>query len=137
MSLPSVHMDELEDRYYGDDFATRWRTQYLRTKLDDAVALIQQKYPAVEARLTSGALLEQNYHRVVCDMVLRVVTNPRGYSNESEGSYAYGLRAVVSSGDLWMTQADIDLLFGVAQAAELGTVAIGLHDLGRRRGTTR
>jgi hypothetical protein len=137
VSLPAVHLDELENRYYGDDFHMKFTPTYLTTKLADAVALIEQEYPTVESRLQSGALLTQNYHRVVADMVLRVINNPRGYASESDGGYSYGLRAVVSSGDLWLTQKDIDLLFGRVQNADLGTVTIGVHDPGRRRGPAR
>lgn len=137
MSLPAVHLDELKDRYYDDDFDTKWRPQYLTVKLADAVALIQQSYPTVEARLESGALLLQNYHRVVCDAVLRIIENPKGLASESEGGYAYATRPVVASGDLWLTQKDIDLLFGRTQSADMGTVSIGVHDLGRRRGHLR
>jgi len=111
MALPEVDYTRLAEAYEGD-LQTRFRTAYLVGKLNDVVAFIQQRFPSVEGRLASGTLLVRNYERVVCDAVLRIVRNPEGYSSESEAGYSYGLRAAVASGNLWLTQDDIDTLTG-------------------------
>jgi hypothetical protein len=125
VTLPAVATTELENRYEGD--LAEFRAQYITTKLADAVALIQQHYPEVEARLGDGRLLTQNYNRVVCDVVLRVIRNPGGFTNEGDGGYSYGRRVVVASGDIWLTDGDVDLLFGRVQVADMGTASVGVH----------
>jgi hypothetical protein len=125
MTLPAVSTDELKLRYEGD-LTTRFSEEYLDEKLADTIALVQQKFPIVEARLTSGALLERNYIRVICDAVLRIVRNPEGYSSESEAGYSYGLRPVVASGNLWLTQDDLDMLTGGTSTRGPGVIGIGL-----------
>ena len=121
---------DLADLYSRSDtdLRARFSEQYLQTKLDDAVALINAEHPNVADRLVSGALLENNYYRVVADMVLRVTRNPGGFSAESEGGASWSLNSVVASGNLWLTQSDRDLLDGVVRRGRPipGTISVGL-----------
>ena len=58
---------------------------------------------------------------------ISVVRTPEGYSSESEGGYSYGLRPVVSSGNLWLTQDDVEVLVG-AQPQRLETISVGVDE---------
>jgi hypothetical protein len=126
MALPSVSIDELRIRYEGD--LSAFPEGYVDQKLIDVVALVQQRMRSIEGRLVSGALLLENYNRVICDVVLRIIRNPQGLQSESESGYSYGLRPVVASGNLWLTQDDVDTLMGVSQGMfpQFGTIGIGV-----------
>jgi hypothetical protein len=99
---------------------------YLETKIDDAIAYILDEVPRVAARLREGTLAENNYKRIVYDVVMRVVRNPEGLQTESEGGYSYGARASVASGDFWLSDRDRRTLMGANPAMGFGTVSIGL-----------
>jgi hypothetical protein len=102
------------------------RQDYVETKIADAVAYILDECPRVAARLREGTLSENNYKRVVADVVMRVVRNPEGLQTESEGGYSYGARASVASGDFWLSDRDRRTLNGSNPAMGLGTMSIGL-----------
>lgn len=118
---------DLQNRYEGD-LSAKFSDAYLDTKIEDAVALIEGTCPTVPARLLSGALLPNNYKRIVADIILRVVRNPGGFASESEGGVSYSMQPVVASGNLWLTQQDIDLLNGIVRRGKAapGTIGIGL-----------
>lgn len=127
MAEVEMTVDDLQNRYEGV-LATKFTEVYLATKIEDAVALIEGTCPTVPSRLLSGALLPNNYKRIVADIILRVVRNPGGFASESEGGVSYSMQPVVASGNLWLTQQDIDLLNGVARGSTMlpGSVGIGL-----------
>jgi hypothetical protein len=120
-----MELQDLHDRYEGD-LLTRYSVEYLSVKIDDAVALVQGECPSVPTRLASGALLPNNYKRIIADVILRVVRNPEGYSTEAEGGASYGHSAVVASGNLWLTQMDIDVLNGVPRAGRSSPQTVGV-----------
>lgn len=121
-----ITTQDVKDRYEGD-LTTRFSEQYLQTKLDDAIALIDGECPTVAERYASGALSANNFKRVVADVVLRVVRNPGGYASEGEAGVSYTLRASVASGDLYLTKKDVALLTGRRDIKSLaGTVSIGV-----------
>jgi hypothetical protein len=126
MALEQIDVKELKDRFEGD-LSTRFTDAYLQVKIEDAIALVEGEYPIVASRLASGALSQQNFNRIIADVVFRVIRNPGGYVTEGEGGVSYGLRATVASGDLWLTDRDIRLLTGNAGGSALpGTVSIGI-----------
>jgi hypothetical protein len=125
MAATDLSYDELQIRVeYQLD--TRFSREFVTTKIADAVALIIDECPRVPARLLSGALSENNYKRVVSDVVLRVLRNPGGVTSESEGGYTYATSALVASGSLWLTDGDRRTLNGVTAPYVPGSVGIGL-----------
>ncbi|MGC8001615.1 hypothetical protein, partial [Salmonella enterica] len=69
----------------------------------DAVAWINDVVPAATLRLRAGTLNELTWIKTVCDVVFRVLRNPSGKQNESDGVYSYGINAAVASGNMWLT----------------------------------
>ena len=75
-------------------------TQIVHARLDDAELLLRSRIPDLDARITSGRLDKAVVVMVEADMVLRLVRNPEGYQQESDGNYSYMLRSDVASGRL-------------------------------------
>lgn len=125
MAATDLSYDELQSRVeYQLD--TRFARDFVTTKIADAVALIIDECPRVPNRLLSGALSENNYKRIVADVVLRVLRNPGGVTSESEGGYSYATSALVASGSLWLTDGDRRTLNGITAPYIPGTVSIGI-----------
>jgi hypothetical protein len=122
-----VSFDDVNSRYLEGDLADRYDQSKVETQIQDAVDYASGRWgDRIRARLASGRLTENLYKRVIADAVLRVTRNPEGFSNESDGSYAYGLRAQVASGNLWFTDDDIETLAGVQGKTFPGTIGVGL-----------
>jgi len=92
----------------------------------DAVAMVRDAVPTVEARLTAGQLTRRTFCRVISDMVLRVVRNPQGFKSESDSSYSYTSGATVASGDLWIPDKDLALLRGVQSSGVPSSTLVGV-----------
>jgi hypothetical protein len=115
-----VGVDDVADRYEGvltdqfdtiDKAASRWGSR-------------------IQARLDDGTLTVNGFKSVIAEAVLRVLRNPDGYTNETEGNYSYGLNKQVASGYLMFTRDNISDLIGVTSAhAHIGTTTIGLHGI--------
>lgn len=127
MAIPDVTFDDVDKRYLEDDLASRQDQVKVETQIQDAADFARSRWRAqIESRLASGLLTENLYKRVIADAVLRVVRNPEGYQNESDGGYSYGLRAQVASGNLWFTEDDVATLAGVLTQSLPGTIGIAL-----------
>lgn len=75
--------------------------------LDDAWWLLTGRLPNLEANLTAGRVSEGNVIRVVSNMVVRVLRNPKGLLEESIDDYRYRRDALVSSGALHVTPEEL------------------------------
>lgn len=128
MALEEMTLQQLKDRFEGD-LNTRFTDAYLQIKLEEAIALISGECPTADLRRESGALPEITYKRIVADTVFGVTRNPGGFANESEGGVSYGLRASVASGEMWLSDRDIETLTGVAKKTpKFGTASIGVDN---------
>ncbi len=129
MAPTAMTLQEVYDRFEGD-LLTRFTPQYLATKLADAEALVVSEAPAAAARRESGLLSDNDYFRVVTNIILRVTRNPGGMESESEGGASYKVNTDVASGDMFITDREYKTLTGVERrrggTTLPGTVAIGL-----------
>lgn len=126
-SIPAVLFADVDSRYLEGSLMDRYDQAKVETQIQDAVDFALSRWrDRILSRLASGVLTDNLYKRTIADAVLRVVRNPEGYSNESDGGYAYGLRAQVASGNLWFTDEDIATLAGVQVSSAPGTIGIGL-----------
>lgn len=98
------------------------------TRLDDAEELIRERIPDLDHRITSGEIRERLLVMTEAEAVLRLIRNPDGLSQESDGGYSYTLSKAVASGHLEITQEEWSRL-GVA--ATTGTVPTALMGLQR------
>lgn len=96
----------LEDRYEGALAASK--DKWYQMKVDEATRLLVANVSRLKERVDSGDLDKEFVADKVATAVLRVIRNPEGLSNESEGNYSYGLANRVASGDLWYQEKDLN-----------------------------
>lgn len=101
-----VQIDDLVPRFRPFAEAEQAEAQDL---LDDAWQLVQGA-AGVEDRLTSGALREGTVKTVIKGMVLRVLRNRDGIRQFSSDQATYVRDNAVSSGELYLSAADLALL---------------------------
>lgn len=90
--------DDVEIRL-GRDFSEP-ETQVVQTRLGDAELILRSRIPDLDQKVLDGSIPEQAVIMVECEMVLRLVRNPEGYTSETDGNYSYQISSDVSSGKL-------------------------------------
>ena len=78
--------------------------------LDDAWSVIGAKLPSAIDRVTTGTAFKALVVQVQCAMVLRVLNNPDGKFEESSDDYSYRRDQAVSTGMLYLSDAEETLL---------------------------
>jgi len=81
-----------------------------QTLLDDAWAIVVAEVPSASDRVTTDTQYSSLVIRVLCAMVLRVLNNPDGKLSEAVDDYQYRLDASVSTGALYLSGDERDLL---------------------------
>lgn len=99
-------------------------------RLGDAERLIVHRIPDLDARLLLGPtgvgyIDIDNLKMIESDMVIRLIRNPDGYSQESDGNYSYAIYQQVASGVLEVQDREWALL-GVGSG--MWTIAPTLMD---------
>ena len=95
------------------DIEARWRPLTAQeatnasTFIDDAWWMLTARRPALEQDIAAGTIAEGNVIRVVAAMVIRIMRNPDGYSSETVDDYTYRRDALVASGALTVTDAEL------------------------------
>lgn len=106
------------------------------TLLGDAWAIVLSAKPSVAERLDKSPVDEVFKSLVVqtlCAMVLRVLSNPSGKLEERQDDYQYRLDAAVSSGALYLSDAELARLSeGDDDADGAWTIGPSFAGLGRR-----
>lgn len=83
------------------------------TLLDDAWSQVVAAVPSVATRLDAVPVVPSFVNLVIqieCAMVLRVLNNPNGKLEETVDDYSYRLDQAVSSGALYLSEAEKNLL---------------------------
>lgn len=94
--------------------------------LGDAWSILKTRITGLEAReaaLPTNAALHALLVQVQCAMVLRVLNNPDGKLSETQDDYSYRLDSSVSTGSLYVSDAEIALL-GVGDSVSEGAWTI-------------
>jgi hypothetical protein len=104
-------LQDVQDRYHEDlDEAMEL---VVNTRLADAELLLRNRIPDLDERV-ADPILWPNYLELVimieAEMVLRLIRNPEGYSQESDGNYSYAIYQAVASGRLEVLDSEWDLL---------------------------
>lgn len=104
------------------DLAARWpsypaaQAGYATTLLADASTMIRERWPDVDARVTSGALLAASLTRVVTAMVKTAMLNPdsEGLESRDQTVGPFGERRTFTNpnGSLYFTADMVRLLDG-------------------------
>jgi len=84
----------------------------IEVRLEDAERILKSRIPDLLARAADPDL--PDYHdsviQVESDMILRLIKNPDGFSQESDGNYSYAIYQQVAAGRLMVLEDDWDLL---------------------------
>lgn len=86
----------------GRELTTEEQT-LVETRLADAERMLSRRVD-LAAGIDAETFAEADVVRVEADMVLRLVRNPQGYLQETDGSYSYMLSREVASGKLEVTR---------------------------------
>lgn len=74
--------------------------QLVETRLSDAEIKIRSRIRDLDTKLLEDPILEDIVIRVCSDAVIRLIKNPEGYIQETDGNYTYMLSQALSEGDL-------------------------------------
>lgn len=96
------------------------------TLLEDAWAIVTTRIPGLPVRLDAAGSegLRSVVVQVLCAMVLRVLNNPDGKFKETIDDYSYQLDSAVSTGALYLSDAEADLLADTASGVSEGAWTI-------------
>lgn len=72
----------------------------VNTRLEDAEELIFRRIPDLTQRVEDGKIRERLVVMVECEAVMRLIRNPEGYTQETDGNYSYSIDSRVASGRL-------------------------------------
>lgn len=86
------------------------------TLLDDAEAMIRRRIKDLDERVAADATYRALAVKIEANAVLRVIRNPEGYRQESNGTYSYALSAAVAAGHLFIMDSEWTEL-GASRAA--------------------
>ena len=99
------------------DVAVRWaRTltpeeiALVNARLGDVERRIKRRVPDLESKITAGTVDVEDVIQVEADAVLRLVRNPEGYIQESDGDYSYMLSSQNSAGKLQILDEEWELV---------------------------
>jgi hypothetical protein len=109
-----ITFDQVDDSYEGTIAADR--KPWVENKIDEAVRELISKIPNILSRIDAGDLDPDLVRDKAVAAVLRVVRNPTGFEEESEGDYRYRLNPLVASGDIWYPEKDLTALGWVNDA---------------------
>lgn len=133
MAVPYATVDDVQERL-GRELTDEERA-LATVLLKDAENRIRVRVPNLDARVAASTTYADLVVRVEADAVNRVLRNPDGYSQESDGSYSYSIRAAVAAGYLLITDEEWADLLGRSTNRGAFTVAPKLRT--PRRGLPR
>ncbi|AIS73691.1 head-to-tail adaptor [Mycobacterium phage Panamaxus] len=91
----------------AQDVENRWvrelseeETTLVNTRLADAERMIKRRIKDLDAKITAGDIDAEDVKQVEADMVLRLLRNPEGFTQETDGNYTYMLHQQLASGKL-------------------------------------
>lgn len=89
--------------------------------LADTEAIIRARIPDLDQRVEDGDLSADVVRMVMTNAVVRKALNPTGKQNERVDDYSYGLTEDAARGDLFLTDAEWDLITPVAMTGAFST----------------
>lgn len=111
-------LQDVQNRYHEDLGDDETLELLINTRLGDAELILKSRIPDLDDKILDGEILEDVVVMVEAEMVLRLIRNPEGYSQESDGNYSYAIYQMVASGRLEVLPDEWKLL-GIA-----GSVAV-------------
>ena len=97
----------------------------VEARLEDAETLIQTRVPTLDALIIEGKQNARLVIMVESDVILRLIRNPDGFTQETDGNYSYSIDARVASGRLSLLPEEWGML-GVSTSIALIAATIAL-----------
>ncbi|MDT0302904.1 Gp19/Gp15/Gp42 family protein [Streptomonospora wellingtoniae] len=99
-------VQDVRDRWEGDIPSGSDLEARVQVRLDDAEAILIQHAGDVQARIDAGKTTAHLVKVVLCDMILRLLRNASGITQESAGPFSRSFDAAVASGKLFLIRED-------------------------------
>lgn len=96
MSL--AKFEDVQSRYHRD--IEEELRQLVETRLQDAEVKIRRRIKDLDEKIFKDSYLEDVVVRVCADAVIRLIKNPDGYVQETDGNYTYMLSQALTEGNL-------------------------------------
>lgn len=80
------------------------------SRLGDAELILRSRIPDLDDKVAASSTYEATVVMVESDMVLRLIKNPDGFSQETDGNYSYAIDIRVASGRLSVLPEEWDIL---------------------------
>lgn len=90
---------DVESRLVGRTLDEQ-EAEVIQTRLDDVEELIRLRIPDLDDKVALGEIRERLIVMVEAEAVLRLIRNPEGLTQETDGNYSYSISSRVSSGVL-------------------------------------
>ncbi|AEJ92011.1 head-tail adaptor Ad1 [Mycobacterium phage Pistachio] len=101
----------------AQDVENRWvrelseeETTLVNTRLADAERMIRRRIKDLDDKIAAGDIDAEDVKQVEADMVLRLLRNPEGFTQETDGNYTYMLHQQLASGKLEITDDEWEAL---------------------------
>jgi len=101
----------------AQDVENRWvrelsdeETTLVETRLADAERMIRRRVQDLDAKISAGDIDEEDVKQVEAEAVLRLLRNPEGFTQESDGNYTYQLSQRLASGRLEILDEEWEML---------------------------
>ena len=99
--MPFATADEVRELIPKSELTDEERV-FVTRRIDRAERLVRRRIADLDQQILDGKLEEQTVADVIIEAVLRVVRNPEGYLQETDGNYSYIL-SQENSGKLFIT----------------------------------
>lgn len=99
MSFASI--EDVEVRFFRD--LTPEERPLVEARLEDAEQKLRARIPDLDSRVENDPVFASVVVRVCADAVIRLVRNPEGYVQETDGNYTYMLSQAHADGRLSFT----------------------------------
>lgn len=127
-------VDDVRERWDGDIPEDSPLEARISVRLDDAEAMLTQRAGDLAARIAAGRTTEHLVKMVLCNMILRLLRNASGVTQETAGPFSRSFDAAVSAGKLFLTRDDRRDLGMMGRA---GTISLSDADSALRRPVRR
>jgi|SRR5690625_196910 len=104
-----ANLTDVADRL-GRPISDPGEVKQVNAWIGDVEAIIRARIPDLDERIASGVPATEVVTMVVTNAVVRKALNPTGKQNERIDDYSYGLTADAARGDLFLTDAEWELL---------------------------
>lgn len=116
-------IEDVRDRLPRPLSADEERT--IPTRIEDVERLIRTRMIALDAQIHEGHVDSGVVRQVVADSIIRVLNNPEGKLTERIDDYSWTRDSSTSSGRLWITDGEWELLMPQSRGTAFNITPVG------------